>query len=94
MRPLPCALGAIKFIVILKYDSKQTCDYTKQSNTLYEGSCKDHVRTNVTSSFRLSSDRLYRTATDLTDTYASTKRSDTSTDSTTSMKKPARPASR
>jgi hypothetical protein len=81
LHPLPFASDAVQCHcagVLFQY-SQQTSDNAEQRNTLYEGSCQDHCRTDVTGSFWLASDRLNRTFTDLTDTNTGSQSSDTST---------------
>ncbi|HWV65203.1 MAG TPA: hypothetical protein VN105_05090, partial [Chitinophaga sp.] len=64
---------------------QQTSDYTEESNTLNQRSSQDHVRTDVVSSFWLTSDRLQSALTDVTNTNTSSDSCDTSTNSTTSF---------
>jgi hypothetical protein len=51
---------------------QDTCDNCEKGNTLDQGSCQDHVGTNVVHCFRLTGNRFNRTTTDLADTDTGT----------------------
>lgn len=67
----------------LQYDSQDTCDNPEQCHTFHEGCSQDHVRADVTGSFRLAGDAFYSTAANLSDTHTGTQSSETGTNSAT-----------
>lgn len=81
---MPCAPDAVKSLFLQNY-GQQTSDNAEQGNTLYQRRSKNHVCTDVVSSFRLTGDGFQRAFTDVTYTDTSCDSSDTSTDCTAGL---------
>jgi hypothetical protein len=89
---LVCARGPVRwaqtcdfFLPYLQYDGQDTGDNPEQGHTFHEGGRQDHVRADVTGSFRLAGDAFNSATANLTDADASAKGSQAGADGATGL---------
>jgi hypothetical protein len=66
--------------LLLREDNEETYYHCEESSAFNESGSKDHVGTDITNSFWLTSDRLESRTTDAADTYTSAKSCNASTE--------------